>query len=86
MKVASLPLDPLVVAGQHTHRLATALTPLLATGHAPLGFRQSPLRCAVMPRILDDVSFGGDEKHLQPHVDARLLSGCRQRLAGGWTQ
>src|SRR5258706_14645876 len=67
---------PLEVA----HRCTTTVAALLAPGDAPLCLRQVLFAPAVMAWILDRVALGGDEEHLEAHVDARFVSSGQQGL------
>ena len=82
VEVPPLPLHFLVLLGQELHRFPAALAALLPPRDPPLGFLQRLLGFAVVPGILHDLAFGGDEKHLQANVDAGLLTGGRQGLHG----
>ena len=75
MKVSPLPLHFLVLPSEECHRFAAALTALLPARDTPLRLLEGFLRFPVVPRIFDDVALGGDKKHLQANVDARLLTG-----------
>ena len=70
----------LVFLGKHLHGLAAARAALLATGDTTLGFLQLPLRLAIVPRIVDRITLGGDEKYLQADINTRFLTSERQRL------
>jgi hypothetical protein len=65
-----------------TRRRKAARAALLATGDALLRFLQRTLRRAVVAWVLNRVAICRDEEHLQPHIDAGLLAGKRERLRG----
>ncbi len=82
VEVAPLPREVLVRLGEQRDRLLAACAALLAAcaallaaAHAPLRLRQFLLAPAVVARMLDRITLGGDEEHLQAHVDARLAPG-----------
>jgi hypothetical protein len=78
----ALALDLLVRAPQPADRLGPPMAATRAPGNMALRLRQPPLSCAVVAWIVDGAARSGDEKHAQPHVDARFTSGRRQRLNG----
>src|SRR5262249_44570859 len=80
MEVGALALHLLLLARPQLDRLLAALAALLAPGDAALGFLEPFLRFAVMARVVDRVTLSGDDKHLQPHVNARLTTSRWQRL------
>src|SRR5262245_4455438 len=82
VEVGSLSAYVLVRARQHPHRLATAVTPLLAARDALLGLLERAFRSAVVAGIRDRLAIRRDEKYLQSHVDAGLASGEWQGLGG----
>ena len=82
MEVVPLTPDFLVLLGEEQHRFPAPLAALLPPRDPPLGFLQCALGFPIVPRILHDFAFGGDEKHLQADVDARLLTGGREGLHG----
>src|SRR5215469_1901427 len=82
MKVVPLPVHRLIVALEQGDNFAAAMAPLLPATHLALGLGETPLRRAVVARILYDLPVGGDEKHFQPHVDAALVPGGGQRFDG----
>src|SRR5262249_29169506 len=78
----ALPLDVLVLALEQGDCLATALAPLLASSDPTLRSAERLLRLAVVPRVLGGFPVGGDEKDLQPNIDAGLASRRRERFDG----
>ena len=82
VEVAPLPLHLLMLPGEQLHHFAAPFAALFATRHPTLCFLQRPLGLAIVTGVLDDFAVGGDEKHLQPDVDTRLMTGEGQRLDG----
>src|SRR5262249_30462649 len=82
VKVAPLTLDLLVFPSALDDSPPPPLASLLATGYTLLRFVQSLLRFAMVPRVFDSLSLSGDEKDLQPHIDAGFFAGKRERLYG----
>jgi hypothetical protein len=60
VKVAPLPLHPLMRALEELHRLATARAPLHAPTHPPLRSGELLLRCVVVARIVDSLPVSCD--------------------------
>src|SRR5260221_12241584 len=82
MEVGTLPPHVLLLLGEQLDRLLAAGAPLLPLGYSPLGFLQLALRFAIVARVGDRFALSGDEKHLQPDINARLLPSEGQRLRG----
>jgi hypothetical protein len=78
MEIGALPLHRLMLPGEQLYCFTAAFAALLSTGDAALGFLELSLRPTIVPRILDGLAAGGDEKHLQANVDASLLP-CRRK-------
>src|SRR5262249_36561909 len=69
----------MVFGDQHARLLATP-TALLAARQTLLGFGEAFRSSSVVTRVLHDLAVGGDEKDLQPDINARLSSGGWQGL------
>src|SRR5262245_61914987 len=69
-----------MLALQEVHGLPAALAALLPSSDATLGFLELLLSLAVVAWVLSGLPVAGDEKHRQPHINAGLASGARQRL------
>jgi hypothetical protein len=82
VEVGTLPTDLLVLPGEDLHGLAAAIAALHPARHPTLGLLQFPFGPAVVSGILHHVTFSRDEKHLESHIDARLLAGERQGVGG----
>src|SRR5262252_4817768 len=82
VEVTPLASDLLVRAAHKRDCLAAPLAALRAAGDTPLRFGKPLLRMAVVAGMLDHLTLGGDEDHLEPHIDAGLASGERQRSGG----
>src|SRR5487761_2423866 len=80
MEVGALALDGLMLLAEQSHRFPTAVTALLATTHHTLRLLELLLATPMQPWILNHVTLGGDEEHLQANVYARLASGGGKRL------
>ena len=80
VEVGALALHGLMGTGQQDRRLLAAVAPPLPPAHPPLRLRQLLLGSPEVAGVLDGLSLGGDEEHLQPHVDARLASRRREWL------
>ena len=72
VEVRALALHRLVRLGEQSNGLAAAMTPLLASGDAPLRLRALLLAASVVARIRHHLPIRRDEKDLQPHVNPRL--------------
>src|SRR5262249_44142478 len=80
VKVATLPTHVLMLLGALPDGLCTALAALFATRDALLRFLELTLSRAVGAGFLPRLPVRRDEKHLQAHINARLVSGERQWL------
>jgi hypothetical protein len=80
VKVCALPAHTLMPLLQQLHSLTTAVAPLLALAYPLLRLLQLALGFAIVSGILHCRPLSGDEKHLQPHINAGLASRLRQRL------
>ena len=81
VEVGALPLHRLMRPLEVAHRFPPAVAALLATGDAALRLRQLLLAAPIVAWVLDHLPVGGDEEHLQAHVNARLASRGRQAAA-----
>ncbi len=82
LEVGSLPAHRLVVAGEKARRLLAPFAALLPATYRAVRLLQLALRLAVVAWVLDDLPVRRDEEHVQPHLNAGLASGERQRLGG----
>ncbi len=80
VEVRALALHRLVRLGEQSNGLAAAMTPLLASGDAPLRLRALLLAASVVARIRHHLPIRRAEKDLQPYVNPRLPARRRQWL------